>query len=81
MSDSLEVTNLLNRVGAGDASAPDELLPLVYGELRKLAQGYLKNEREGHTQLLSSTKHIYGWRTGKMYPGRTALISFRWRQM
>lgn len=34
MSDSLEVTNLLNRVGAGDASAPDELLPLVYGELR-----------------------------------------------
>ncbi|HQX56273.1 MAG TPA: sigma-70 family RNA polymerase sigma factor [Pyrinomonadaceae bacterium] len=57
MSDSLEVTNLLNRVGAGDASAPDELLPLVYGELRKLAQGYLKNEREGHTLQATALVH------------------------
>ncbi|MBP9935331.1 MAG: sigma-70 family RNA polymerase sigma factor [Pyrinomonadaceae bacterium] len=48
---------MLNRVGAGDASAPDELLPLVYGELRKLAQGYLKNEREGHTLQATALVH------------------------
>jgi len=57
MSASTDVTVLLNRVGSGDASAPDELLPLVYGELRKLAQGYLSNEREGHTLQATALVH------------------------
>ncbi len=57
MPDSTDVTILLNRVGSGDPSAPEELLPLVYAELRKLAQGYLKNEREEHTLQATALVH------------------------
>lgn len=43
------VTLLLERWGAGDEAALCELAPLVEGELRKLAAGYLRRERRGHT--------------------------------
>jgi RNA polymerase sigma factor (TIGR02999 family) len=41
--------SLLRRLHAGDAAAADELLPLVYGELRGLAAGYMRDERAEHT--------------------------------
>ena len=44
-----DVTELLDRWNAGDPAALQALLPLVYGELRQLAQGLLRREREGHT--------------------------------
>jgi RNA polymerase sigma factor (TIGR02999 family) len=44
-----EVTRVLIRAGAGDAGAAEDLLPLVYAELRGLAGGYMRREREGHT--------------------------------
>jgi RNA polymerase sigma-70 factor (ECF subfamily) len=44
-----DVTQLLERWSAGDESALDELTPLVYAELRKLAAGYVRRERPGHT--------------------------------
>lgn len=43
------VTVLLARWRAGDASALQLLVPLVYAELRRLAQHYLLRERVGHT--------------------------------
>jgi RNA polymerase sigma factor (TIGR02999 family) len=43
------VTVLLGKWTGGDKSALDELMPLVYGELRSLARKYLKSERTGHT--------------------------------
>src|SRR5918912_211810 len=43
------VTELLVRRRAGDQKAFDELIPLVYGELRRLADRYLRRERGGHT--------------------------------
>jgi RNA polymerase sigma factor (TIGR02999 family) len=43
------VTQLLERWSGGDRSALDELMPLVYDELRRLAGGYLRRERVGHT--------------------------------
>ena len=43
------VTVLLERWGGGDEGALDELMPLVYAELRRLASSYLRREREGHT--------------------------------
>ncbi|HEX8845825.1 MAG TPA: sigma-70 family RNA polymerase sigma factor [Pyrinomonadaceae bacterium] len=46
---SHEVTRLLKDWGAGDNSAPDKLMPLVYDELRRLAHQYLRHERPGHT--------------------------------
>ena len=43
------VTALLNDWRRGDAGAADELLPLVYDELRKLAASHMRRERPGHT--------------------------------
>lgn len=43
------VTQLLERWGGGDESALCELMPIVYGELRRLAAAYLRRERRGHT--------------------------------
>ncbi|MBL8166714.1 MAG: sigma-70 family RNA polymerase sigma factor [Acidobacteria bacterium] len=44
-----EITPLLLRWSQGDQSALHQLLPIVYQELRKLAQGYLRRERTDHT--------------------------------
>lgn len=44
-----EITRLLVAWGEGDASALDQLTPLVYGELHRLAHHYMRNERPGHT--------------------------------
>ncbi|HYN86758.1 MAG TPA: sigma-70 family RNA polymerase sigma factor [Pyrinomonadaceae bacterium] len=44
-----QVTMLLERWSAGDRTALDQLMPLVYDELRRLAGGYLRRERPDHT--------------------------------
>jgi RNA polymerase sigma factor (TIGR02999 family) len=44
-----EVTQLLTRWRTGDPKALDELMPLVYGELRELAGRALQRERPHHT--------------------------------
>ena len=44
-----DVTMLLNAWGDGKQDALDELMPLVYQELRKLARSYLRAERPEHT--------------------------------
>jgi len=44
-----EVTVLLQKISAGDASAVDKLIPLVLQELRGLARQQLRRERPGHT--------------------------------
>lgn len=51
------VTELLLRWKAGDREALNELTPIIYGELRKLASWFLRNEREGHT--LQSTALVH----------------------
>jgi len=43
------VTRLLEKWKQGQQSALNELAPLVYAELRRLAAGYLRRERRGHT--------------------------------
>lgn len=57
MPDSSDVTILLNRINEGDGKAPEELLPLVYGELRKLAHSYLQRERPNHTLQATALVH------------------------
>ncbi len=49
MSAPENVTRLLERWGGGDREALDRLMPLVEGELRRLARAYLRRERAGHT--------------------------------
>jgi RNA polymerase sigma factor (TIGR02999 family) len=44
-----EITDLLLAWGSGDQTALDRLTPLVYPELHRLAQGYLRGEHAGHT--------------------------------
>ena len=46
---SNQVTQLLLDWSRGNRAALDELMPLVYQELRKLASSYLKSERPDHT--------------------------------
>ena len=48
---------LLDRLSSGDAHASDELLPLVYDELRRLARRHLGRESPGHT--LSATGLVH----------------------
>jgi len=43
------ITQLLGDWSKGDQAALEKLMPLVYGELRKLAGNYLRRERQGHT--------------------------------
>ena len=57
MTETSEVTILLNRISDGDGEAPEELLPLVYGELRKLAHSYMQNERSDHTLQATALVH------------------------
>jgi len=52
-----DVTVLLRRLGAGEASAADELLPLVYERLHELARGYMGDERRGHTLQPTALVH------------------------
>jgi RNA polymerase sigma factor (TIGR02999 family) len=54
--DSL-VSQLLQRAREGDPSAADELFPLVYEELRRLAGAYLKSERRDHTLQATALVH------------------------
>lgn len=44
-----EVTGILHEWSAGDAQAPERLMPFVYDELRRLARAFLARERGGHT--------------------------------
>lgn len=49
MSASPQITALIAEWRAGNEQAFDQLFVLVYDELRKLASGYLRQERAGHT--------------------------------
>jgi RNA polymerase sigma factor (TIGR02999 family) len=44
-----EVTRLIEAWRAGDDSARDRLIPVVYAELRRRAASHLRRERPGHT--------------------------------
>lgn len=56
-----EVTLLLRRMHAGEDGAADRLFPLVYDELRGLARGYMRRERDGHTLQPTALVHeAYG---------------------
>ncbi|MFO0912080.1 MAG: ECF-type sigma factor [Pirellulales bacterium] len=52
-----EVTRILSRIESGDPSAADQLLPLVYDELRKLAAAKLSQEKPGQTIQATGLVH------------------------
>ena len=53
----MEITELLQRVHAGDPQALDVVIPLVYGELKKLAAGHLRREGRGRTLETTALVH------------------------
>jgi RNA polymerase sigma factor (TIGR02999 family) len=52
-----EVTRLLIAWGQGDQAALDELLPLIYQELHRMARRHLGRERGGHTLQTTALVH------------------------
>lgn len=61
-----DVTQLLKRIDSGDKKAGEELLPLVYEELRRLAQHKLGNELPGQTLQATALVHEAYLRLGGM---------------
>lgn len=51
---SNEITQLLTAWGNGDQNALDQLMPLVYSELHRLAHRHIRKERPGHTLQTSA---------------------------
>src|SRR5262249_20447884 len=52
-----DVTRILSAIEQGDPSAADQLLPLVYDELRRLAAERLAHEKPGHTLQPTALVH------------------------
>jgi RNA polymerase sigma-70 factor, ECF subfamily len=57
MEDIGEVTRLLGELGHGRKDAMDQLLPLVYDELHRLARSYFRRERGEHTLQPTALVH------------------------
>ena len=57
MSETHEVTLLLAEWAKGNPDALNDLMPLVYRELRQLAASYLRKERQGHTLQPTALVH------------------------
>jgi DNA-directed RNA polymerase specialized sigma24 family protein len=52
-----DVTQLLNAIDSGDSKAAEELLPLVYEELRRLAAHKMAREKAGQTLQATALVH------------------------
>ncbi len=52
-----EVTQILSQIESGDPAAADQLLPLVYSELRRVAAAKLAHEKPG--QALQATALVH----------------------
>jgi RNA polymerase sigma-70 factor (ECF subfamily) len=57
MCSSSDVTQQLHHWTTGHTAALNHLMPLVYGELRRLAERYLRRERPGHTLQPTALVH------------------------
>jgi RNA polymerase sigma factor (TIGR02999 family) len=65
-----EVTQLLQKWSDGDVEALEELTPVIYDELRRIAKRYMNRERDGHTlQTTALVNEAYlrliDWKTAK----------------
>ncbi len=56
-SETAGITDLLQAHAAGDAGALEQLLPRVYGELRRIARVRLRRERSAHTLAATDLVH------------------------
>jgi RNA polymerase sigma factor (TIGR02999 family) len=57
MANAQNITLLLRELAGGEKEAFDRLMPLVYAELRRIAQAQLRSERPGHTLQPTALVH------------------------
>ena len=69
VDDRGEVTRLLVEVKSGRKDALDKLLPIVYGELRRIAGRQMRGERAGHTLQPTALAHEAFLRLVDQNPG------------
>lgn len=70
VTNTQEVTELLHRWSDGDAEALEQLTPVIYAELHRIAKRYMSRERENHTlQTTALVNEAYlrliDWETAK----------------
>ena len=53
----VDVTLLLKQLSEGNRNVLDDLVPVVYGELRRLAASYMRRERPDHTLQTTALVH------------------------
>src|SRR6266851_6737157 len=69
MAEDRPITLLLQDFAEGKKDALDRVIPLVYAELRKIADGYLRQERAGHTLQPTALVHeLYARLLGQEHP-------------
>jgi RNA polymerase sigma factor (TIGR02999 family) len=64
MAEANEVTQILNAIQGGDSKAAEELLPLLYSELRQIAASKMASEAAGHTLQPTALVHEAWLRLG-----------------
>ena len=67
-----ELTDLLRAWTGGDERVAEDLVPMVYGTLHRMAAGYMRQERSGHTLQPTALVH-------EAYLRLTELRRLRWR--
>jgi RNA polymerase sigma factor (TIGR02999 family) len=75
-----DITQLLNQIDAGDSKAASELFPLVYSELRRLANWHMAGEKLGQTLQPTALVHeafirLVGARQPFSFSGQKGFIS------
>lgn len=86
MENPRDVTLLLERWGAGDGEALDQLLPAIYGELRRLALQLMRGQSAGHTLQPTALIHevylkLIGREGGLSFENRAAFLGLAAKAM
>ncbi len=86
MSDSFQIdaTRLLNLASQGDERAAEELLPILYGELRRMAERQMSSQRSDHTLQPTALVHEAWMRLADRkdsYPSRSHFFALAAKAM
>ena len=70
VTNTQEITELLHKWSDGDADALEQLTPVIYAELHRIAKRYMSREREGHTLQTTALVNeafmrLIDWKTAK----------------
>jgi RNA polymerase sigma factor (TIGR02999 family) len=77
MISTSSITVLVHQYASGDKAALDRLLPLVYAQLRRIAQAHLRDERPGHTLQPTALVHeMYARLAGENPPDLRDRVHF-----